>query len=221
MDEIVNSAAAGSRMRRGPNRAFKNDAEDPAEHHRHVEDRGYPGGFIESQAERAAQVGQANAEKTGIHGRDGCAQKHTQNSDVGMLRTLRRRRGRRAWLTGGWHSRSPFRLSRHCRPPPFVWTIAITDSPGRNRLAIAWPGSNTIFTGIRCTIFVKLPVALSGGNNANCEPLAGDRLSTLPRENHSRKCIHADFGRVARVDVADLRFFDNWPAPKRRFEPAR
>ena len=30
-----------------------------------------------------------------------------------------------------------------------------------------------IFTGRRCTIFVKLPVALSGGNKANCEPLAG------------------------------------------------
>jgi hypothetical protein len=27
-----------------------------------------------------------------------------------------------------------------------------------------------------------LPVALSGGNKENCEPLAGDTLSTFPRK---------------------------------------
>ena len=58
-------------------------------------------------------------------------------------------------------------------PAPLVRTAAITDSPGRNRPTVAWPGSSTIFTGTRCTIFVKLPVALSGGNSANCDPLAG------------------------------------------------
>ncbi len=40
--------------------------------------------------------------------------------------------------------------------------------------------SSTIFTGTRCTILVKLPVALSGGSSANSRPLAGDRLSTWP-----------------------------------------
>ncbi len=56
---------------------------------------------------------------------------------------------------------------------PLVRTVALTESPGRSRSA-AWPESRTIFTGTRCTIFVKLPVALSGGSKANCEPLAGD-----------------------------------------------
>ena len=35
--------------------------------------------------------------------------------------------------------------------------------------------------GVRCTTLVKLPVALSGGNNANCEPVAGAIRSTRPR----------------------------------------
>src|SRR5438270_272623 len=37
-------------------------------------------------------------------------------------------------------------------------------------------------TGIRCTTFVKLPVALSGGSSENFAPVAGDRLSTWPRK---------------------------------------
>jgi len=59
-------------------------------------------------------------------------------------------------------------------PGPLVRTFAVTDNPGRNRAALAWSGSSTIFTGIRWTIFVKFPVALSGGNKANWEPLAGE-----------------------------------------------
>ena len=102
------------------------------------------------------------------------------------------------------------------------------DSDGYARIspaAIARPspgcGSNAIFTGTRCTIFVKLPVALSGGSSANCEPLAGRLKATLPLKGCFGKCIHPDFGPVARVNMADLRFFYNWPAPKGRFEPAR
>ncbi len=41
-------------------------------------------------------------------------------------------------------------------------------------------GSSTIFTGTRCTILVKLPVAFSGGSSANCAPVPGARLSTVP-----------------------------------------
>ena len=33
-------------------------------------------------------------------------------------------------------------------------------------------------TGTRCTILMKLPVAFSGGNNANCAPVPGAKLST-------------------------------------------
>lgn len=42
------------------------------------------------------------------------------------------------------------------------------------------PGLNRIFTGMRRTILVKLPVALSGGNRLNSEPEAGEKLSTVP-----------------------------------------
>jgi hypothetical protein len=31
---------------------------------------------------------------------------------------------------------------------------------------------------MRCTTFVKFPVALSGGSSENFAPVAGDRLST-------------------------------------------
>ena len=35
-------------------------------------------------------------------------------------------------------------------------------------------------TGTRCTILVKLPVALSGGSSENTEPEAGATLATVP-----------------------------------------
>ena len=40
-----------------------------------------------------------------------------------------------------------------------------------------------IFTGMRCTILVKLPVAFSGGSSANWAPVPGEKLSTLPRNS--------------------------------------
>ena len=51
-------------------------------------------------------------------------------------------------------------------------TICVsTDIPGEIRRN-ASPGSlKTIFTGMRCTTFTKLPVAFSGGSKANCEPV--------------------------------------------------
>jgi hypothetical protein len=35
-------------------------------------------------------------------------------------------------------------------------------------------------TGTRCTILVKLPVALSGGSSVNTEPEPAAMLSTIP-----------------------------------------
>src|SRR5438132_945801 len=40
--------------------------------------------------------------------------------------------------------------------------------------------TSRIRTGIRCTTFVKFPVALSGGSSENFAPVAGERLSTCP-----------------------------------------
>src|SRR6516164_121504 len=61
-----------------------------------------------------------------------------------------------------------------------VSIVAITDIPGLKRSASDGSRSSTIFTGMRCTTLVKLPVALSGGNSANWAPDAGDQLSTCP-----------------------------------------
>ena len=46
--------------------------------------------------------------------------------------------------------------------------------------SISVESSSAILTGTRCTTFVKLPVALSGGRSANCDPLAGAISSTRP-----------------------------------------
>src|SRR5437868_13758439 len=54
-----------------------------------------------------------------------------------------------------------------------MWTSTFTFIPGLNCLtkesAVLL---NSIFTGSFCTTFTKLPLALSGGNSANVEPVA-------------------------------------------------
>src|ERR1035438_4433989 len=59
---------------------------------------------------------------------------------------------------------------------------ASTDIPGRSRPSSGCWDSIRIFTGMRWTILVKFPVALSGGSKLNSSPLAGARLSTQPRK---------------------------------------
>src|SRR6185369_11638795 len=72
-----------------------------------------------------------------------------------------------------------FLLSRSAMAADLVLMVGSADMPGRSR-PVRLRSSRTIFTGMRCTILVKLPVALSGGSSANSRPLAGDRLSTWP-----------------------------------------
>jgi len=57
-------------------------------------------------------------------------------------------------------------------------TAVSTDMPGRARAALASRGLNRMRTVKRRTIFVKLPVALSGGISANSDPAAGKIAST-------------------------------------------
>src|SRR5262249_38355671 len=59
-----------------------------------------------------------------------------------------------------------------------VRTVTTAERPGRNS-DVSDESSRAIFTGTRCTTLVKLPVALSGGSNANCDPLAGAISNTL------------------------------------------
>ncbi len=61
-----------------------------------------------------------------------------------------------------------------------VLTLTTTDMPGRNNPSRATPAGTWMRTGRRCTILVKLPVALSGGSNEKIAPEAGEKLSTVP-----------------------------------------
>src|SRR5207249_1320153 len=70
------------------------------------------------------------------------------------------------------------------RPSPspafLVSIVTVTERPGRSRPARGLFAGRAIRTGTRCTILVKLPVALSGGSRLNWAPLAGAKLSMRP-----------------------------------------
>ena len=57
-------------------------------------------------------------------------------------------------------------------------------------------------TGTRCTTFVKLPVALSGGSSANFAPVAALTLSTLPFAVAAAVRVDLDLDRLADVRSA-------------------
>ena len=78
-----------------------------------------------------------------------------------------------------------------------VSMVGSTDMPGRSRPASASSSRSTIFTGMRWTILVKLPVALSGGSSANSWPLAGAMLSTTPCTVVAGEGIDSDIHRLA------------------------
>jgi len=65
-----------------------------------------------------------------------------------------------------------------------VFTCATADIPGRSGRMSPHDLSIAIFTGTRCTTFVKLPVALSGGRSENREPVAPLMLWTCPVISH-------------------------------------
>ena len=63
-------------------------------------------------------------------------------------------------------------------------------------------------TGSRCTILVKLPVALSGGSSVNTEPAAGAMLSTCACELAMAIGVHRDRHRLTRTDALELRLLE-------------
>src|SRR5574344_454362 len=70
-----------------------------------------------------------------------------------------------------------FLLTFYC----FTLTFGITDIPGTIvYLLVSIASVNTIFTGILCTIFTKLPTAFSGGNKLDFAPEILCMLSTFP-----------------------------------------
>src|SRR5207248_10837113 len=93
-------------------------------------------------------------------------------------------------------------------PLPRVSTVIVTDSPGRNSPAIAASAGTAIRTGTRCTILVKLPVALTGGSRLNWAPLAGAKLSTRPvsgRSGYASTKISAAWPTRIRVSCVSLK----------------
>ena len=69
--------------------------------------------------------------------------------------------------------------------------------PGRSTTASGLAGSSTIFTGMRWTTLVKLPVALSGGSSANSWPLAGREAVDVALEDVAGERVDLDVDRLA------------------------
>ena len=71
-----------------------------------------------------------------------------------------------------------------------IFTLAVTDMPGRILPRNGLSAAKVSFTGIRCTTLVKLPVALSGGVFQNLLllrlTLAGMRQQGLEVITHRR-----------------------------------
>src|SRR6202041_1638412 len=67
-----------------------------------------------------------------------------------------------------------------------VWMVVSTDIPTRSSLAKGCPGVTTILTGSRCTILVKLPVALLAATDVQQINLSIVRLEIDLVERHHR-----------------------------------
>ena len=86
-------------------------------------------------------------------------------------------------------------------------TLAVTDIPGLNRSKF-WSSANVILTGMRCTIFVKLPVALSGGIKADAAPDCGASVKTRPlhvRDGKASTRIFASLPAAIRLTCVSLK----------------
>ena len=80
--------------------------------------------------------------------------------------------------------------------------------PGRSRRWSVTAAGRRMRTASRCTILVKLPVALSGGSSENTEPEAGDTLATVPLMARSRQGVDADRHRLAGPEAGELRLLE-------------
>src|SRR5262249_34551277 len=107
--------------------------------HCHVQCRGNPGGFVETQTEGAAEVWQSDADQTGIQRGDSRAEKYSQNADV-WLSSQSRSIGLRWWSCGRGRGRSHvgFSVNDPCHLRATLQLRTIRDGvairlPGRNR----------------------------------------------------------------------------------------
>ena len=99
-------------------------------------------------------------------------------------------------------------------PPPsasalfLVFTLTTTDMPGRSSPSRATSAGTRMRTGRRCTILVKLPVALSGGSSENTAPDAGEKLSTVPSMACSGSASTRNRDLLARPQPRELGFLE-------------
>src|SRR5712675_158212 len=155
----------------------------------------HPSSLVEADMEPASQVGQPEGGDPGAQGRHDGSQKHAYDADVGAPRvdaqalTFRAHRVQDAPNGGDWRGMRGHGTARSEAPlaRASVLMVATTDIPGLTRLPSAGFFSSMILTGTRWTTFVKLPVALSGGNKAKMLPVPGDHVSTRPSKVTSGK----------------------------------
>ena len=90
---------------------------------------------------------------------------------------------------------------------PFVRTVAITDSPGRNRSCFCLARIEHDLHRYSLHYLRVIARRIVGRQQGELRAAGGRDMIDLPSENYSWKCIHPYFSRVARADVTDLRFF--------------
>ena len=98
---------------------------------------------------------------------------------------------------------------RAIRRAGLVLTLTTTDMPGRSSSCVAQRRpAPRMRTGRRCTILVKLPVALSGGSSENTEPEAGATLATRALDVVAGQRVDRDRHRLARAAAGELRLLE-------------
>ena len=95
---------------------------------------------------------------------------------------------------------------RHWRAP-FVRTVAITDSPGRNAPSRCLARIQHDLHRYPLHDLCEVAGRVVRRQQRELRAAGGSHLVDLASQNHSRKCIHADFGRIAGAHMANLRFF--------------
>ena len=83
-------------------------------------------------------------------------------------------------------------------------TVGSTESPSGSHGSRSSPLSITIFTGTRCTILTKLPVAFSAGKAENREPEPIWMLSHVADQLEPGIRVDADTHRLARAHLGEL-----------------
>jgi hypothetical protein len=125
----------------------------------------HPRDFIWTRRQTAANVRQRGRDNLDIQQRN--EKSHAHHAEGKNLRGHRK--------LADWRPRF---CGDRIHEPALPLTFAVTDRPGRNCPCVAPSSSSTMRTATRWTIFVKFPVAFSGGSTLNCAPVAGAMLMT-------------------------------------------